>query len=277
MGHHGMTVSAGNNNQGEPTVKPARLAKLRIWAPLIVLAALTVLAFALGWNEHLSFRTIGLNYEALRAFIDAYYLIALSIFTLSYVILIALSLPGGLIMTVAGGLLFGWVVAVPASIIGATTGATIVFLAAKTSLGEALAAKATPWLCRLREGFKADALCYLLFLRLVPAFPFCVVNLVPALLGVPLRTYVLATSLGIIPGTFALAVAGSGLASVIEAQNAIHRVCLAENAGDAAVCPYTVDTSALITNELLFAFALLGIVALIPVLIKKWTKRDAIF
>lgn len=267
-----MKTSGSNNPDCGPVSVTGRL---RAWLPLIAIAALMLLVFAMGWNERLTFKTIGLNYEALKAFIAANYLIALSIYTFAYVAVIALSVPCGLIMTIAGGLLFGWAVAAPASIVGATGGATIVFLAAKTSLGEALAARATPWLCKLSEGFKANALSYLLFLRLVPAFPFFVVNLVPALLGVPLRTYVLGTALGIIPGTYAFAVAGSGLGSVIEAQNTIYRACLAENPGDGTACPYVVDTSALITKEILIAFVLLGIVALIPVLIKKWSKRDA--
>lgn len=267
-----MITSAGNNHECKSAVRSRRL---RAWAPLIVILALTLVALAMGWHEYLSLQTIGLNYETMKAFIEAHFFVALSIYTLVYIIIIALSLPGGLVMTIAGGLLFGWAIAAPASILGATTGATVVFLAAKTSLGEALAAKAAPWLCKLSEGFKANALCYLLFLRLVPAFPFFVVNLVPALLGVPLRTYVLATALGIIPGTYAFAVAGSGLGSVIEAQNESHSACLAQNAGNAAACPYVVDTSALITKEILIAFVLLGIVALIPIVIKKWSKRDA--
>lgn len=266
-----MTASAGNG--AKPPVKG--WSKFRAWLPLAAILSLTVTAYALGWNERLSFKTIGLNYEILRTFIDSHTVAALLIYTATYTVVIALSLPVGILMTLAGGLLFGWVIAAPVTILGATIGATIVFLAAKTSLGAALAARANPWLCKLSQGFKANALSYLLFLRLVPAFPFCIVNVVPALLGVPLRTFVLGTFLGIIPGTYAFAVAGSGLASVIEAQNEIYRECLASHGNSPAVsCPYTVDTSALITTEILFAFALLGIVALIPVAIDKWSKRN---
>lgn len=268
-----MTATAGNG--AEPKSPTAGLSKLRTWIPLVIIAALTVLAYSLGWHEQLSFKMIALNYDTLKTFIAAHYFLALSIYAGSYIVIVALSLPLGLIMTVAGGLLFGWAVAAPATIVGATIGATIIFLAAKTSIGEALAARANPWLCKLSKGFKANALSYLLFLRLVPAFPFCVVNIVPALLGVPLSTFVLGTVLGIIPGTYAFAVAGASLASVVEAQNAIYKECLAQNSGDVAACPYTVDTNALITPEILFAFALLGIVALIPVVIDKWSKRNA--
>lgn len=267
-----MAGTAGNGAKSKTPV--AGWSRLRTWMPLVIIVALTAVAYALGWNERLSFKTIGLNYETLKAFIDTHAVLALSIYTAVYIAIIALSLPVGLIMTLAGGLLFGWVIAAPATIVGATIGATVVFLAARTSLGEALAARASPSLCKLSKGFKDNALSYLLFLRLVPAFPFCVVNVVPALLGVPLRTFVLGTFLGIIPGTYAFAVAGAGLASVIEAQNAIYRECLAHGGGSATACPYNVDTSALITTEILFAFALLGIVALIPVVIDKWSKRN---
>lgn len=246
------------------------------WLPLIVIAALMALVFSMGWHKFLSFKTVGLNYDALKTFIADNLVVALALYVLTYIAVVALSLPGGLVMTLTGGLLFGWLVGAPATVIGATIGATIIFLIAKTSFGETLAAKAGPWLAKLREGFQENALSYLLFLRLVPAFPFFVVNVVPALLGVPLRTYVIATLLGIIPATTAFSVAGAGLGSVIEAQNAIYKSCIASHPADAATaCPYTIDTSALVTRELVLAFVLLGVVALIPVAIKYWSKRHA--
>ena len=101
-----------------------------------------------------------------------------------------------------------------------------------------------------------NAFSYLLFLRFVPVFPFWLVNLAPGLLGVPFRTYVLATMLGIVPGTFAFALAGNGLDSVIEGQRAAHQSCLA-NAGEAGqeLCPYGLDPGALLTTELIAAFS----------------------
>jgi uncharacterized membrane protein YdjX (TVP38/TMEM64 family) len=244
----------------------------RRWAPVLVLVALMALAFAMGWHKYLSFKTVGLNYEAMRVFISDNLLLALLIYMGVYIAAVALSLPGGLILTVSGGLLFGWQIGAPATIIAATIGATILFLVAKTSLGESLAEKAGPWIGKLRDGFKENALSYLLFLRLVPAFPFFVVNLAPALLGVNLRTYIVGTFFGIIPGTLAYSVAGSGLGSVVEAQNASYQSCLASNPEDQ--CPYSIDTSALVTKELIAAFALIGIVALIPVFLKKWKSRN---
>jgi len=247
------------------------------WGPLAVIAGLTALAFSMGWHHYLTFKTIGLNYEALKSFIADNLVVALLAYVGAYIAVVALSLPGGLVMTLTGGLLFGWMVGATATVIGATIGATIIFLVAKTSFGETLAARAGPWIGKLREGFQENALSYLLFLRLVPAFPFFVVNLAPALLGVPLRTYVIGTLLGIIPGTTAFSVLGAGLGSAVESQNAIYNACVAKNGANAAsVCIYTIDTKALITVELLAAFALLGVVALIPVAIKKWSKRNAV-
>jgi uncharacterized membrane protein YdjX (TVP38/TMEM64 family) len=129
---------------------------------------------------------------------------------------------------------------------------------------------------KVSEGFRDDAMNYLLFLRLVPAFPFWLVNLAPALLGVPRRTYVIGTAIGIIPGTIAFSVAGAGLGSVVEAQNRVYAACLAKGpAHPETACPYKIDTSALVTKELLAAFALLGLVALIPVIYKRWSQRNA--
>ncbi len=264
--------------EGDPKAgaQAATAKSLWRWLPLLVLAGLTAFVFAMGWHTYLSFKTIGVNYDLLKLFIAQNKVAALAIYSAVYIAVVALSLPGGLVMTLAGGLLFGWRLGALVTVIAATIGSTIVFLAARSSLGEALAAKAGPSLAALREGFKENALSYLLFLRLVPAFPFFVVNLAPALLGVPLKTYVLGTFLGIIPGTIAFSVAGSGLGSVVEAQNASYQECLARHPGGGdEACPYTIDTGALVTNELLAALALLGVIALIPVALKRWKGRHA--
>ncbi len=241
------------------------------WLPLIFMAALAVLVFAMGWHRYLSFQTIGLNYEALQSYIGGSLILALLLYMGAYIAVVALSLPGGLVMTLAGGLLFGWQIGVPATVIAATIGATLIFLIAKTSVGETLAASAGPWVGKLRQGFQDNALSYLLFLRLVPVFPFAIVNLVPALLGVPLRTYVVGTLLGIIPGTAAYSFAGAGLGSVVEAQNKVYSSCVARK-GEGG-CVYTIDFSQLVTTELVMAGVALGFVALIPVAYNWYKKR----
>lgn len=261
-----------NGELGHQQAAKPRSAGWRRWLPLIVIIALMVFVFAMGWHKYLSFKTIGLNYEVLQGFIADNLAVALLLYAALYIAVVALSLPGGLIMTLSGGLLFGWQLGAPVAIVAATIGATIIFLIAKSSFGETLAAKAGPWIGKLRAGFQENALSYLLFLRLVPAFPFVVVNLAPALLGVPLRTYVFGTLLGIIPGTTAYAMAGAGLGSIVEAQNKVYAACVAQN-GDGN-CAYTIDFSALVTRELVFAGAALGLVALIPVAVNWYKKRS---
>lgn len=247
---------------------------LKRWLPLLILAALMGVVFTFGWHKYLSFKTIGVNYDALKVFIADNFILAVAGYMAIYITAVALSAPGGLIMTLAGGLLFGWQVGVPATVIAATVGASILFLIAKSSFGESLAAKAGPALDKFRQGFNENALSYLLFLRLVPVFPFVLVNIAPALLGVPFRTYVIGTFLGIIPGTAAFSFAGAGLGSVVEAQNRIYQNCLASKPENPDVaCPYTIDTSALVTKELLAAFVLLGVVSLIPVALKYFRGR----
>jgi uncharacterized membrane protein YdjX (TVP38/TMEM64 family) len=158
--------------------------------------------------------------------------------------------------------------------IAATIGAIIVFLIARSALGETLAARVGPWLSKLRQGFQEDAFNYLLFLRLVPVFPFWLVNLAPALLGVSLSTYALATAIGIIPGSFAYSIAGEGLDILILAQQAAHQSCLAKMGPDAEkLCPFVLEPRALLTPGLVAGFVALGLVALIPIAVKRFRRK----
>ena len=121
----------------------------------------------------------------------------------------------GAVLTIAGGYLLGTWLGALSAVIGATLGATGIFLAARAGFG-GLAQRAGPFVGKLEAGFRADAFNYLLVLRLVPIFPFWLVNLVPALVGVRLRSYMLATFLGVIPGTFVYASLGSGLGEIVQ-------------------------------------------------------------
>jgi|LNFM01.1.fsa_nt_gb uncharacterized membrane protein YdjX (TVP38/TMEM64 family) len=273
--NHGAAAMSGPRRTRETMPPVDAPSSMRRWLPLVALVAVAVLVVAMGWHKLLTLKNIGLNYEALRHFITHNLVAALAIYFALYVAVVALSLPGALILTLAGGLLFGWLISTATTVVAATIGATIVFLVARSSIGEGVASKVGPWLSRLSEGFRENALSYLLFLRLVPAFPFVIVNLAAAVLGVPLRSYMLGTFIGIIPGTAAFSVAGSGLGSVIKAQNRSYSACVAKMPGGEAACPYTIDTSALVTKELIVAFVLLGVVALIPVALKKWRARNA--
>jgi uncharacterized membrane protein YdjX (TVP38/TMEM64 family) len=244
----------------------------RLW-PLLLIAAAGVLVLSMGWHHYLSLEVLAERRDTLRAFIASHWLLSVFAFIAIYAVSVALSLPGAAVLTLAGGFLFGWLLGGILSIVGATLGATGIFLIARTALSDVLAARAGPWLARLRDGFREDAFNYLLFLRLVPIFPFWLVNLAPGLLGVGLGTYVAATVLGIIPGTFAFSLAGSGLDSLIAAQQSVHESCLAKMGPDAQEsCPYALDPGALLTPELIAALVALGVVALIPVLIKRFRR-----
>ncbi len=238
--------------------------------PGAILAAMAV-GYVLGLNKHLSLQSLAENREALRAFTDGHFVAAILGFIVIYAAAVALSFPGATVLTITGGLLFGWLVGGLAAVCAATMGAMMVFQIAKSSFGNSLANRAGPYLTKLKDGFSADAFNYLLFLRLVPAFPFWLVNIAPALANVRLRTFAAATFIGIIPATFAFAFVGQGLDSIIEAQSLAHAACVA--AKGAENCAYDLSLSNLITSELLLAFAALGVVALIPVAVRKWKSR----
>jgi len=159
--------------------------------PVAVLVVGLVLFFALDLGRFLSFEALRQNRATLLDWVDTYGIVAALIYMLIYAAAIAFSLPGGAVLTITGGFLFGSLWGTLCVVIAATAGATALFLIAKTSFGDALRAKAGPALQKMQEGFQEGALSYLLVLRLVPIFPFFLVNLVPAFLGVTLRVYVL--------------------------------------------------------------------------------------
>ena len=193
------------------------MAQLKRFLPLVILLLAIVAVFALGLDDYVSFEQLGHNRARLLDLVDRHPFLAPFAFMLIYATAIALSIPGGAILTMTGGFLFGVAAATLYAVIAATLGATVVFFIAKTALGDTLREKAGPAMRRMEAGFRENALNYLLFLRLIPVFPFWLVNLVSAFLGVPLRTYIVATAVGIIPGTLVYASSGNGLGAVLEA------------------------------------------------------------
>ena len=191
-------------------------ARFRPW-PLVLLAAFALALYLLGLTDYLSFEALRRERALLLAWVERYPVLSACSFVLLYTVTTALSLPGAAVLTLAGGFLFGVVAGAIYATIGATAGAVLVFLIARSALGEPLRARAGPWLTRMREGFNRDCLSYLLVLRLVPIFPFWLVNLVPAMLGMRLSTYTLGTVLGIIPGCIVYTSVGAGLGAVFDA------------------------------------------------------------
>src|SRR6185295_1785785 len=184
------------------------------------------------------------NRDRLLSFAQAHYGRAVGLYILVYVVQTAFSLPGGALMTLVGGFLFGPVLATVYVNLGATIGATLAFLAARYLLRDWVERKFGDRLASLQAGFERNAFSYLLTLRLIPLFPFFLVNLVSGLTRVGVGTYILATSIGIIPGTFVYAFAGRQLGTI----NSVREV---------------------VSPNVLLALPLFGFLALLPMIYKK--------
>jgi uncharacterized membrane protein YdjX (TVP38/TMEM64 family) len=248
-----------------PTSRPA--AGLRRWLPVAALLALAAAGYALGLHHYLTLTALAEHRDSLRQWVNGHLLLALASYMLLYVTVVALSLPVASVLSIAGGLLFGWAASVPPTVVAAVTGSVIVFAVVKTSFGAALAERASPFLQRLSAGFAENGFSLLLFLRLTPVFPFWAVNAVAGLARMPLGTFMAATAIGIIPGSVAFALVGAGLDKTIDAQIAAHQACLA--AGNAAACSLSLDASSLLSPELGWGFAGLGLIALLPLLFRR--------
>ena len=222
--------------------------------PLAILVAGLVAFFALGLDRYLTFSALERHREYLTTMANQHAVLAPLVYTAIYAVTVALSIPGGAILTILGGFLFGLVGGTAYSVIGATIGAAGVFLAARTALHDPLQRRAGSSLKAMKAGFNENALSYLLFLRLVPVFPFWLVNLVPALLGVQLSTFMLGTFFGIIPGTLVYASVGNGLGAII----------------DAGEKP---DLGVIFMPEVLLPILGLSVLSLVPVVYKKVKAR----
>jgi len=184
--------------------------------PLIVVG-LAAVTGAIALRDHLSFQALADNREALLAFRDANYALTVALFIAAYAAIVAFSLPGATVATLTGGFLFATFPGALFNITAATLGAIGIFLAARLGLGDRLAAKmnaSTGTVRRIKDGIDANQWEMLFLIRLVPAVPFFVANLVPALVGVPLSRFVITTFVGIIPGAVVYTSVGAGLGEV---------------------------------------------------------------
>jgi len=224
--------------------------------PVVALAVFIVAAFAFHLDRYLSLDFLRQNRAQLSAYVAEHGLAASLGYVTAYVGVVALSLPGAAIMTLAGGFLFGVLVGATLTVIGATLGATLLFLVARSAVGDSLRERAGPFLARMAEGFSKNAFSYLLFLRLVPAFPFWAVNLAAALLGMRLAPFVVATGLGIIPATVVYSAFGAGLGQVFD------------TGGE-------VNLKSVFSPTLIAALVGLGLLSLVPVLLRWLRERRA--
>jgi uncharacterized membrane protein YdjX (TVP38/TMEM64 family) len=194
---------------------PRRSGLARRLPILVILAVAAVGVFTLG--DYLSFETLSWHRETLISFRDANPALTAALFVGAYVLIVAFSLPGATVATLTGGFLFGIFPGALLNVVAATVGATAIFLAARWGLGERLAARmdASEGLVRrIKAGIDDNQWSMLFLIRLVPAVPFFVANVVPALVDVPLHRYVVSTFLGIIPGAVVYTSVGAGLGEV---------------------------------------------------------------
>ena len=206
------------------------------------------LATFLAVGGRLNLQTLSEHRAELLAYTRAHYVPMLLGVTLAYTVATALSFPMGIVMTFAVGFLFGRWVGTAVVVLAATVGATLAFLSARYLFADAVRRRMGPRLQRLARGFEQDAFNYILFVRLVPVFPFWLMNLVPAFTPVRARTFFVATAIGILPGTFVFANVGESLARIHSARD-------------------------LVSRQTLLALALLGAMSLVPILLKKLRTR----
>ncbi|HSA61604.1 MAG TPA: TVP38/TMEM64 family protein [Nitrospiraceae bacterium] len=230
------------------TAVPANLSPGKIAIAAVIAVGIGAF-FYFDLGRFLTLDALKDNRDRLLAFTEANYAGAVGLFIISYIAVTGLSLPGAVILTLAGGFLFGSVSATLFVNLGATTGATLAFLVARYLLRDAVEQKFGRWLGAFQEGFNRNAFSYLMTLRLIPLFPFFIVNLVSGLTRVNLGTYVAATALGIIPGSFVYAYAGQQLGTI----NSLKEIA---------------------SPNVIAAFVLLGLLALVPSVYKRFFKKN---
>lgn len=229
--------------------------KINRFLPLLIILIGMALIYCTGIYRYFSWDALKTYHHTLKDYIAIHPAFVTLAFICIYITLTALSFPGAIFLTLLGGYLFPLPLSTLYVVFSATCGATLIFLATKTAFGNSLRKKAGPFLKKMEKGFQDDAASYLLFLRFAPLFPFWVVNLAAAFFSVPLWTFIWTTAVGITPGSFAFTFVGSGLEKILDSDQ-----------------PFSL--SLIFNTQLKIALVLLGLIALIPIAIKKWKRND---
>jgi uncharacterized membrane protein YdjX (TVP38/TMEM64 family) len=227
----------------------------RLIAP-VVLIALIAAVWVLGLADRVSWSGLAQHRAALNAWVGAHPWLAPLLFVVAYTASVALSLPQAALLTMTGGLLFGTVAGGALAVTGATIGAVLLFLIARSAIAGSMATRGGAALGRLREDLQQNGFSYLLAIRLVPVVPFWLVNLAAALCGMRLSQFAIATFLGIIPATFVIASIGAGVGDVLAR-------------GDRP------DLGVLVSWPVLGPLLALAMLSLTPVIWRKWRTRHA--
>lgn len=223
------------------------------WLILSLIAIGFALFFVFDLHEILNFSWFKQHHLYLQKLIDEHFFISLICTMVIYIVAVALSVPGATLLTIAIGYLFGLGVGSMIVVFSATLGSALIFIIVRSTLGDWFREKAKGWLVQVSDGFTKNAFSYLLFLRLVPLIPFWVLNIIPALLGMPLQKFILATLIGIIPGTFVYLSVGHSLETVLARE----------------VEP---DFGIIFEPSVFLPLLGLGILALVPIIVKRYKK-----
>ncbi len=215
--------------------------KKRIILAVVVLALMCYYFFL---SEYLTFATLKSYQHTLQAYVDEHYVLSVLLYILSYTLVVALSLPVAALFTLLGGSLFGVLWGALYAVIGATTGATLLFLMVRYVVGEQLQQRYKERLIRFNKELEVKGQYYLLSLRFFAVIPFFILNILAGLTNITVRTFIVTTLVGILPGAFVYAYAGQSLATL-------------ESARD------------ILSTNIIIAFVLLGLLALVPVLMRK--------
>lgn len=227
---------------------------LKRWSLLILILLFFVLFFYFQLYEWLTFEAVKENRAFLMEWRNNHYVLSIFIFLLTYIIAVGASIPGATILTLLGGFLFGPIVGSVLVVVGATLGALFINLAVEFALRDWVKRRSYHGVKKMEAGLKENAFSYLLFVRLVPLFPFWLVNIVPALLGVPRRIFFISTLIGIIPGTVVYVLVGNGLGHVLD-ENQVPNMGI------------------IFEPQLLIPLGALAVLSLVPVLYKKFRKK----
>lgn len=224
--------------------------------PLGILGGVIFCFFIFDLGRFISFEVIALYREELSGWYKNHQILTILSFMAIYITAVAFSLPGAVWLTLVGGFVFGAGVGTFIVVFSATIGASLLFIIARYALSDYFHDKIGVFIKKMEEGFKENAFSYLMVLRLIPFFPFWLVNLVPALLGVSLKIFFIATFIGIIPGSFVYSIIGSGINELIE---------LGERP----------NLGTIFEPKILTALIGLAVLSLAPVIYKKYKERSS--
>lgn len=250
-------MSDGSTNlkpEGQSDASRGRYAR---YVPVAIVISGLAFGYAFGLQDYLSLGFLAEQRQALHAYVGANVFWSALLFLVVYILAVAFSFPAASVLTIFGGFLFGWMLGGALVAVGATVGASILFLATRSAFGGFLRHRVDGFVKKLADGFRENAFGYLFVIRLAPVFPFFIVNIAAALFDISLGRFIAATFFGILPGTFAYAYLGQGVDSVLVAAQASGREA---------------QISDLVTRDITLAFFALALVALIPTIMRQFRK-----